>query len=158
MAGVIARGQQGMSDEKPERLGLRGRLAHIESTLRLLGGANATGAIAAGAAFNVFKDTADVQNAVKTAAVLFLFGIFTFVIAYAALFMTVEDIDHSLHKEGEPTWPEYLFWVPTKSADQYKSTANWEFAFALFGGLASFLLFLSGLAAILFIAIHLQLG
>jgi hypothetical protein len=37
-----------MSDEKPERLGLRGRLAHMESGLRLLGGANATGAIAAG--------------------------------------------------------------------------------------------------------------
>jgi hypothetical protein len=38
-----------MTETKPERLGLRGRLAHFESGLRLLGGANATGAIAAGA-------------------------------------------------------------------------------------------------------------
>jgi len=92
--------------ETPGRLGLRGRLANFESTLRLLGGSNATGAIAAGAAFHAFEKNADVQSAVKTAAVLFLFGIFTFVIGYAGLFLTTHDIDHSLHQKDEPTWPD----------------------------------------------------
>jgi uncharacterized membrane protein YhaH (DUF805 family) len=134
-----------MSEEKPERLGLRGRLAHLESTLRLLGGANATGAIAAGAAFHAFDKNMDVQNAVKVAAVLFLFGIFTFAVAYASLFMATHDIDHSLHKEGEATWPEFLFWVPTKSPEQYKKQAKWEFIVAMLSGLASFVFFFVGL-------------
>jgi hypothetical protein len=85
-----------MSDQ--ERLGLRGRLAHMESALRLLGGANATGAIAGGVALHAFESNVEIQSAVKLAAVLFLFGIFTFVLAYAAFFLTIEDIDHSLHK------------------------------------------------------------
>jgi hypothetical protein len=144
-----------MSEEKPERLGLRGRLAHIESTLRLLGGANATGAIAAGAAFHAFEKNVDVQNAVKAAAVLFLFGIFTFVVAYAFLFVTIQEIDHSLHKEGEPTWPEYLFWVPTKSAQEYHNAAYWEFVVTGFGLLASFVLFMVGLWFILSMALRL---
>jgi hypothetical protein len=32
----------------------------------------------------------------KTAVVLFLFGVFTFTIAYATLFVATEDIDHSM--------------------------------------------------------------
>ena len=147
-----------MSDEKPKRLGLRGRLASFESTLRLLGGANATRAIAAGAAFHAFDKNMDVQNAVKGAAVLFLFGIFTFVIAYAFLFFTIHDIDHSMHKEGESTWPEYLFWVPNKSAEEYKKAAYREYIVTFFGILASFVLFMSGLGFILTMAVHLQLG
>jgi hypothetical protein len=147
-----------MTDTKPERLGLRGRLAHFESALRLLGGANATGAIAGGVAFHAFESNAEIQSAVKSAAILFLFGIFTFTIAYAALFVATDDIDHSMHKPGEETWPEYLFWIPSKSPEQYKTAAKWEFTVALFGGLASFVLFLCGLAAILFMATHLQFG
>jgi hypothetical protein len=68
-------------NEPSERLGLRGRLAHFESTLRLLGGANTTGAIAAGAAFHAFEKNTEVQGTVKTAAALFLFGILAFVVA-----------------------------------------------------------------------------
>jgi hypothetical protein len=144
-------------DEKPERLGLRGRLAHIESTLRLLGGANATGAIAAGAAFHAFDKNADVQNAMKSAAVLFLFGIFTFAVAYTFLFFTTEDVDHSLYKEGEPTWPEYMFWVPIQGAEEYRKKAKYEFVVTMFSALASFVLFFVGIGWILVMAIHLQL-
>jgi hypothetical protein len=147
-----------MSEKNTERLGLRGRLAHLESALRLLGGANATGAIAGGVAFHAFETNAEIQSAVRSAAVLFLFGIFTFTIAYAALFIATDDIDRSMHKPGDETWPEYLFWIPSKSPEQYKTTGKWEFTVAIFGGLASFVLFLCGLAAILFMAIHLQLG
>jgi hypothetical protein len=147
-----------MGEEKPERLGLRGRLAHIESTLRLLGGANATGAIAAGAAYHAFDKNVDVQDAMKSAGVLFLFGVAAFVIAYAFLFFTTHDVDHSLYKEGEPTWPEYLFWVPTKSTEEYRKQAKRELVVTIFGGLASFVLFFTGLGVILTMAVHLQLG
>jgi uncharacterized membrane protein YhaH (DUF805 family) len=142
-------------EDKTERIGLKGRLAHIESTLRLLGGANATGAIAAGAAFHAFEKNVDVQNAIKAAAVLFLFGILTFVVSYAFLFLTTHDIDHSLHKEGEPTWPEYLFWVPNRSAEDYKKAAYWEFVVTVFGLLATFVLFIVGLWFILSMVLRL---
>lgn len=147
-----------MTETKTEKLGLRGRLAHIESTLRLLGGANATGAIAGAVAFHAFENNADVQNAVKTAAVLFLFGIFTFTIAYVALFVATEDIDHSMHKPGEETWPEYLSWAPRMSAEKYKTQAKRELVFTVLGGLFSFVFFLTGLIWILKMATHLQLG
>lgn len=146
-----------MTDTKSERLGGRGRIAQFESALRLLGGANATGAIAAGAAFHAFAQNADVQSSVKLAAILFLFGIFTFVFAYAFLFFTTFDIEHSLYKIDEPTWPEYLFWKPTKSAEDYRKTAKREFIVATFSGLASFVCFLVGLASVLLMAIHLGL-
>ena len=102
--------------EKPrfEPLGFRGRLAHIESAFRLLGGASATGAIAAGAAFHAFKDLPEVQGSVKLAGALFLAGIFTFTIAYVGLFTATHDIEHALYNKDEPTWPDYLWWVPNK--------------------------------------------
>lgn len=147
-----------MADTTSERLGLRARLAHFESALKLLGGANATGAIASGAAFHAFAQNADVQSSVKLAAILFLFGIFSFVIAYMGWFMTVLDIDHSLHKEGEATWPEFLFWLPTKTAEEYQSSAKKTFVVTMFLGLASFVFFFCGLSTVLLMAIHLQLA
>ena len=145
-----------MTDTKSDRLGMRGRLAHYESTLRLLGGANATGAIAAGVAFHAFAQNADVQSSVKLAAVMFLAGIFACVIAYPGWFITVLDIDHSLHKESEPTWPEYLFWLPAKTSEEYQSSAKKAFIVAIFLGLASFVFFFFGLASMLLMAIRLQ--
>jgi hypothetical protein len=147
-----------MSEEKSEKLGLRGRLALLDSALRLLGGANATGAIAAGAAFHAFEKSAEIQSAVRTAAVLFLFGIFAFVIAYAGLFFAAHDIDHSMHKEGEETWPAYLFWDARKNAEEYKTAARRELIVTVFGGLASFVCFFIGLGLILLMAVNFQLG
>jgi hypothetical protein len=92
----------------------------------------------------------------KAAAVLFLFGIFPSLVAYAFLFFTIEDVDHSLHKEGEETWPEYLFWVPTKSAEEYKKAAYREFVVTGFGLLASFVLFTVGLWFILSMVLRMQ--
>jgi hypothetical protein len=140
-----------------DRLGLRGRLASLESTIRLLGGANTTGAIAAGAAYHAFEKNAEIQNAVLTAAVFFLFGILTFVFAYAALFFTTHDIDHSMYKEGEPSWPEYLFWKPTKTAEEYKTAAKRELTVTVFGALASFVLFMFGLYFVLSMAVQFKL-
>ena len=147
-----------MADRKSERLGVRGKLAHFESGLRLLGTANTTGAIAAGAAFHAFAQNADVQNSVKLAALLFLFGIFTFVIAYVFLFFTILNIEHSLYKRGESTWPRYLFGKPTKSAEDYRKAAETGFTVAAFSGLASYALFLVGLGMLLIMVIHLARG
>jgi hypothetical protein len=142
------------AEEKPERPGLKGRLAHIESTLRLLGGANATGAIAAGVAFHTFENNADIQNAVKIAAVLFLFGVLTFTLAQAFLFITILEVDHAMHKKGEPN-PEYLFWISPKSPEEHKKSAYRTFVVVAFGMLASFVLFIAGLACVLLLAVSL---
>jgi hypothetical protein len=147
-----------MADEKSQRLGLRGRLAHFESALRLIGGANATGVIAAGAAFHAFAQNANVQSSVKLAAVLFLFGIFAFVVAYLSWFVTVEEIDHSLHKTDDPLWPEYLFWTPSKTAEEYQSSAKKTFIVMIVLGFVSFIFFFIGFANVLLMAIRLQLG
>ena len=146
-----------MTNAKSDHLGLRGRLAHYESALRLLGGANATGAIAAGAAYHAFAQNAVVRTWVSVSATLFLFGILIFVLAYIAWFVAVEEIDHSLHKADEPVWPEYLFWIPSKTAEQYKSDAKNKFFVMFFAGLASFISFLVGLASVLMMAV-LQVG
>jgi len=147
-----------MTGEKSERLGLRGRLAHIESALRLLGGANTTGAIASGAALHAFETNVHVQGTIKTVAALFLGGVFTFVISYVGLFIATDDIDHSLHKEGEPTWPEYLWWRPLKSAEEYRKSAKRAFAISAISALVSFILFVLGLGLVLSMAAGLALN
>ncbi len=141
-----------------DRLGLRGRLTHFESGLRLLGGANATGAVAAGAAFHAFAQNAEVLGSVKLAAVLFLFGIFTFVIAYLAWFVTVLEIDQALHKDGDPVWPDHAFLRYSKTAEEYQSSAKKTFIVMACVGFLSFAFFFSGLGSILMLAIRLQLG
>jgi hypothetical protein len=70
----------------PDRLGLRGTFNLIESTLRIIGGANATGALASGAAFHAFHGNVDAQLYIKTAGVLFLLGVIAFCVAFAGCF------------------------------------------------------------------------
>ena len=94
----------------------------------------------------------------KVAAVLFLFGILTFLFSYAFLFLTIFDIDHSLYKKGESTWPKYAFWKPTKSAEKYRRDAARQFTVAAFSGLASFVLFFLGLGTVLLMAVRLARG
>ena len=114
--------------------------------------------IAAGAAFHAFVQNADVQSSVKLAAVLFLFGIFTFVIAYMGWFLAVLEVDQALHKDGDPVWPDYLFMIQSKPAEQYQASAKRTFLVTVFVGLASFVFFFVGLATVLMMAIRLQLG
>jgi hypothetical protein len=147
-----------MTDERSNRLGLRGRLAHFESGLRLLGGANATGAIAAGVAYHAFAASPDFQSWVKVSALLFLLGIFTFVIAYMGWFITTLEIDHALHTADEPVWPNYPFLTPSKTAEEYQSDAKKTFIMMGLAGLVSFIFFLAGLASVLLTAVHLQFG
>jgi hypothetical protein len=71
-----------MSNAKPERYGWRGTLGLYEGALRLVGGANATGAIATGVAYHSFSANVSVQGTIKFAGVLFLLGILSFAFAY----------------------------------------------------------------------------
>src|SRR5476651_657545 len=90
-----------MAETKTDRLGLRGTLALLESAYRLVGAANATGAIAAGAAFHAFEKYSDVQSFLKIAAFLFLLGVLCFAFVYAIwLFGTIE-LDQSLYRSDE---------------------------------------------------------
>jgi hypothetical protein len=68
------------------------------------------------------------------------------------------DIDHSLYKEGEPTWPEYLFWKPMETAEQYRTAAKREFIVTVFCTLASFVLFMTGLYFVLSMAAQFKFG
>jgi hypothetical protein len=83
-------------NETNSRLGLKGKIAHFESALRLLGGAHTTGAIAAGAAVNLFAQDGNVKNQILRIAVQFVFGVCTFVVSYLFWFMTVIEVDSFL--------------------------------------------------------------
>jgi hypothetical protein len=66
-----------------ERLGIRGTLTLVENALKLLGGANATGALAVGVAYHTFSASTSNQTTVKVAGILFLIGVALFAVAYA---------------------------------------------------------------------------
>lgn len=137
-----------MSDSKSERLGLRGTLALFESVLKLLGGANATGAVAMGAAFHAFGQNAGVRWWVAVAALLFLFGLLAFVVAYATWFMMTIDLEHSMHEADEVTGPEAVLWNRTKTNEEYRKAAKKNHIGTVFIGVASFAFFLAGLSCI----------
>jgi hypothetical protein len=133
-----------MTETKSERLGLRGTLALFETTLRLLGTANATGAITAGAALHAFaQDAAAVQDRVKLAGFLFLCGVLAFTAAYVFWFITTVEIDVSLRTPDEADKPETIFFNPNPkiSADEHRRAARKYFIYLVIAGLLSFIFF-----------------
>jgi hypothetical protein len=137
-----------MTETKSERLGLRGTLALIESTLRLVGAANATGAITAGAALHAFaQEAALVQDRVKLAGLLFMCGVFAFTGAYAIWFITRVETDVSLRKPEEADEQEKTFFRPDPklSADEHWKSARKHFGWTVIAGLLSFIFFMAGL-------------
>lgn len=110
----------------------------------MLGAANATGAITAGAAFHAFPQATSALNMVKLAAILFLCGIFTFVIAYIFWFVTTVEMDHSLHNPDEAVGPEQIFWVRDKTVKEYRESGKKKFIGAAISGLVSFIFFIGG--------------
>ena len=137
-----------MKETSSERLGLRGRLALLESTLRLLGTANATGLITAGAAFHAFPQAASASyiNMVKLTAILFLSGICAFIVAYVFWFMSTVKIDLSLHEPGEDLRLEHILWNRTKSMEEYRESGKKKFSGAALVGFLSFICLVAGLA------------
>jgi hypothetical protein len=82
--------------KESERLGARGTLTLVENALKLLGGANATGALSVGVAYHTFSANTSHQTTIKVAGILFLLGVALFVVAYVLWFMTSIEWDQSL--------------------------------------------------------------
>jgi hypothetical protein len=122
-----------MADTKSERLGLRGTLTLFDSTLRLLGGANATGLLAAGATYHVFDGNPPIQTAVKTAATLFLLGVFSFIFGYMAWFFTSLWMDWSIQVPGEEG-PEQIWFARTRTIKTNQRDAKIGFYVMTAGG------------------------
>jgi len=139
-----------MSDEKTDRLGLRGTLDLISNALRTAGTANATGAITAGASYRFFSDKPDVQWAIRYITLLFLFGVLTFALSYIALFIATLDVDNSLDGSSErQPWENIVFASPQKTAAEYAKSARRTFVIALLSGLLSAVFFLVGLGFVM---------
>jgi hypothetical protein len=135
-----------------ERLGVRGTFAIYDATLRLLGGANTTGALTAGVAFHAFEANPNIQGSMKTTAVLFLAGVLMFTIAYIGWFTTIFYIDFTMREIGEPA-PEDLWFPRVKTFEQNRKDARIGFLVMVLAGLASFALFMFGLGQVLLLGL-----
>jgi hypothetical protein len=144
-----------MADTRSERLGVRGTLTLFESTLRLLGGANATGAIASGAALHAFAQNADVQGSIKLAGLFFLFGVLMFVGGYIAMLITTLEMDFSLRKPGE-TGAEEVFPIQKKTPEESRKSALRHLGALILAGVLSFAFFMVGIGFVMTMAVHLQ--
>lgn len=142
-----------MTDAKSERLGLRGTLALFESALRLIGGANATGLLAAGVAYHSFN--ADAQEAIKAAGILFLLGVLGFTVAYVGWFVMSLDIDSSMWGENEEKPPYPWFQGTKKSIAEHRQSAKRAFILMALAGMGSLLSFLIGFLQVTGIALRL---
>jgi hypothetical protein len=138
-------------DPKSERLGVRGTFAVYDSALRLVGGASATGFLAAGAALHAF-DKADIQECLKRIAILFVVGVLMFTFAYIGWFMTVIYIDWALQNTDEEAPEEVWILFPrVRTFEQNRRAAKRGFFVLITGGAASFVFFLLGLAHVIFL-------
>lgn len=138
-----------MADAKPDQLGLRGTLTLIESALKLLGGANATGALASGVTYHAFAGNVAVQGVVKSAGIFFLYGILAFAIAYMSWFMASFDIDRALRlNETEGAVNEFF---PTRGGKltTYQRTAKIMIVVMALTATVSFVVFLLGMTQVI---------
>jgi hypothetical protein len=132
-----------MSDDK---LDLNGMFDLISSTFRLVGTANATGAIAIGAGFQTFEKM-DSLSFARIVILLFLFGVAAFVAGYCFLLAARLELDGYLSsKTAERADWEQLFRLKRGTL----SGAKRSFTTAVLLGAASVAGFGSGLFAVIF--------
>jgi hypothetical protein len=141
-----------VSEEKTERLGVRGTLALFESALRLLGAANATGLLASGAAYQAFGKYSDL----KTMAMVFLAGVFAFGVGYAFWFGINFDRDHALQTPEEDARLNSLFpGLKNKGAEHSLRSAKHGAVVMYTAGLVSLICFAFGLLTLVRLAVRL---
>jgi hypothetical protein len=141
-----------MSEEKPERLGVKGTLALLESALRLLGAANATGLLASGAAYHAFGKHSDL----KTMAMVFLAGVVAFGVGYAFWFGINFDLDHALQKPEDDARLTTLFpGLKNKDEEQSLRSAKNGAIVMYTAGLVSLICFAFGLLTVVGLAVRL---
>jgi hypothetical protein len=143
-------------DERRAGFGLSDFLEFVMASMRLLGAANATGGIAAGAAFHAFKDIAHMQTEITNCVVYFLAGVGTFTFAYIGLFMSKFEFFtyFSGPQKDRKEW-EVLTGV-FRGPDIHLKVAAWAFGGGLFMGVASLVLFIFGLGSALQLSIRLM--
>jgi len=144
-----------MSDH--QRLDLKGLFDVYQSTLRLIGAANATGAITAGAAFHALDKSPEAQHFIEIEALIFLMGVLFFAASYAGLFIVRSEINSYFvtTKTPPPSEWEKIFVgeLIKRPPDKYLLEAKKVWKITVLAGLCSFVLFMAGLVSVLFVVL-----
>lgn len=118
------------------------------SALRLLGAANATGALAAGAAYQAFEKRPEDQSSIKLIIGLFFLGFVAFTISQMVMFLLRMYMENYFRRQTQlSAWETILLagpGHPTTATDDLRK-ARTDFIVMSFAGLFSLVLFLSGL-------------
>jgi hypothetical protein len=144
-----------MSDHQP--LSVKETFDIYNSTLRLVGAANATGAIAAGAAFQAFEKIPGAQPYIKNVVLVFLFGVLLFTFSSATLFIAQSELDRyfaASRTKERADWEKIISGI-TKPPETHLRDAKKNWIVALLTGFLSVLLFLGGLAMVMFFVVGL---
>ena len=140
-----------MSDQQP--LSLKETFDIYNSTLRLVGAANATG----GAAFQAFEKIPGAQPHIKNVMLVFLFGVLLFTFSSATLFIAQTELDRyfgASRTKERADWEKIIAGI-TKPPEAHLRDAKINWRAALLTGFLSVLLFLGGLAMVMFFVIGL---
>jgi hypothetical protein len=137
----------GKKMEENAELKFKGLMDIWTASLRLLGAANATGALAAGAAFQAFDKRPEAQSTIKAVVILFLGGVILFALSQMALFFIQINMEFYFLRLREPSEWEKTFWVIERQQQQDNPlvVSKWSYNFMTFLGIASLSCFLLGL-------------
>jgi hypothetical protein len=122
-------------------------------SLRLLGTANATGALAAGAAYQAFDKKPDIQSEMKVLVFLFLLGVISFALSQIGMFNTQMSMAIYFQRSRESCEWEKVFWKIERQQQQQPDplvVAKWGYILMFFLGIASLSCFLLGLILVTF--------
>jgi uncharacterized protein YqhQ len=123
-------------------------IAIYSSGLRLVGTANATGALAAGAAFQAFEKRPEAQSSLKIIIGFFFAGIVAFAISQMAMFLVQLYMSNYFRRQSKPSDWEAIFLDGQRkeaAASDYLRMVRYDLIVITFSGLLSLILFLFGL-------------
>jgi hypothetical protein len=135
-----------MSEDEEQRF--KNWLEIYISNLRLLGAANATAVLAAGAAFQAFEKRPEAQSSIKLIIGFFFAGIVTFTISQIAIFLLQSHMNIYFERQKEAAkWKVILYeaGINKSTTEQITRMARHNLIVIGFAGLASLVLFLVGL-------------
>jgi hypothetical protein len=125
------------------------RIAEIYSSgVRSLGAANATGALAAGAAYQAFEKRPDVQSSIKEIIVMFFAGIIAFTVSQIAIHLAQIYMERYFRQSTEPADWEGTIFGNKRPDENYLRMVSHDFVVLGFAMIASLVLFLFGLGLI----------
>jgi hypothetical protein len=115
----------------------------------LIGAANATGALAAGAAYQAFEKRPEAQSSIKIIIGFFFVGVVAFTISRMAMFLMQVFMNNYFRRQSEPSdWEETIFsdgLIKPTATKEYLRMARHDLIVMSFAGLLSLVLFLFGL-------------